>query len=69
MLDGTEEDLEKIAAKQRIDRMKAVYENQKQLSERFNVPSPPPPPAIAHLYPNHQVTNPNPNGTLVSIYN
>jgi cation-transporting ATPase 13A1 len=56
LLDGTEEDLEKIATKQRIERMKAVYENQKQLSARFNVPCPPPPPPIAHLYPEHQNT-------------
>lgn len=51
LLDGTPEDLEKIAAKQRLDRLKHVYENQLQLSARFKVPPPPPPPAIAHLYP------------------
>ncbi|KAI8975231.1 endoplasmic reticulum Ca-transporting P-type ATPase [Mycotypha africana] len=51
LLDGTPEDLQKIAERQRIERMKAMYEQQKSISARFNQPAPPPPPAIAHLYP------------------
>jgi cation-transporting ATPase 13A1 len=51
LLDGTPEDLQKIAERQRIERMKAMYEQQKSISARFNQPPPPPPPAIAHLYP------------------
>lgn len=51
LLDGTPEDLKKIAERQRIDRMKDMYEQQKKLAARFNAPVPPPPPAIAHLYP------------------
>lgn len=55
LLDGKPEDLERIARKQRIDRFKAMYESQCKMAERFNMPRPPPPPAIAHLYPNQQV--------------
>ncbi|KAF7723798.1 hypothetical protein EC973_001582 [Apophysomyces ossiformis] len=51
LLDGTPEDLQKIAERQRIERLKNMYEQQKQLAARFNAPLPPPPPAIAHLYP------------------
>ncbi|ORZ16338.1 cation-transporting ATPase [Absidia repens] len=51
LLDGTPEDLRKIAERNRIERMKAMYEQQKSMSARFNAPMPPPPPAIAHLYP------------------
>ncbi|KAI9334056.1 hypothetical protein BD770DRAFT_477535 [Pilaira anomala] len=53
LLDGTPEDLQKIAERQRIERMKAMYEQQKSISARFNQPPPPPPPAIAHLYPEY----------------
>lgn len=51
LLDGTMEDLQKIAERQRIERMKIMYEQQKSIAARFNQPPPPPPPAIAHLYP------------------
>ncbi|ORX58242.1 cation-transporting ATPase [Hesseltinella vesiculosa] len=51
LLDGTPEDLQKIAERQRIDRLKAMYEQQKKMAARFNAPTPPPPPAIAHLFP------------------
>jgi cation-transporting ATPase 13A1 len=54
LLDGKPEDLEKIARKQRLDRLKQMYEQQCKMAERFNMPRPPPPPAIAHLYPNQQ---------------
>ncbi|TBU28136.1 endoplasmic reticulum Ca-transporting P-type ATPase [Dichomitus squalens] len=51
LLDGTEEDLKKIAEHQRNERIKRVYEQQLKISARFNQPPPPVPPAIAHLYP------------------
>lgn len=53
LLDGTPEDLKKIAERQKIDRLKDMYEQQKKIAARFNAPPPPPPPAIAHLYPDH----------------
>ncbi|TFK47374.1 hypothetical protein OE88DRAFT_1706075 [Heliocybe sulcata] len=51
LLDGTPEDLKKIAEHQRNERLKKVYESQLKISARFNQPPPPVPPAIAHLYP------------------
>lgn len=51
LLDGTEEDLKKIADRQRLERIKKVYESQLAISARFNQPPPPVPPAIAHLLP------------------
>ena len=54
LLDGTPEDLKKIAERAKIDRLKNMYEQQKNMAARFNTPPPPPPPAIAHLYPEHQ---------------
>ncbi|EPQ51606.1 endoplasmic reticulum Ca-transporting P-type ATPase [Gloeophyllum trabeum ATCC 11539] len=51
LLDGTPEDLKKIAEHQRNERIKKVYESQLKISARFNQPPPPVPPAIAHLYP------------------
>ncbi|KAI0748843.1 endoplasmic reticulum Ca-transporting P-type ATPase [Fomes fomentarius] len=51
LLDGTEEDLKKIAEHQRNERIKKVYEQQLKISARFNQPPPPVPPAISHLYP------------------
>jgi cation-transporting ATPase 13A1 len=51
LLDGTPEDLQKIAEHQRIERIKKVYESQLKISARFGQPPPPVPPAIAHLYP------------------
>lgn len=52
LLDGTPEDLQKIAEHQKMERIKKVYESQLSISARFNYPPPPVPPAIAHLYPN-----------------
>jgi manganese-transporting P-type ATPase len=52
LLDGTPEDLQKIAEHQKTERIKKVYESQLKISSRFNQPPPPVPPAIAHLYPN-----------------
>ena len=51
LLDGTPEDLQKIAAHQKNERIKKVYESQLKISQRFNQPPPPVPQAIAHLYP------------------
>ncbi|KAF9524952.1 endoplasmic reticulum Ca-transporting P-type ATPase [Crepidotus variabilis] len=51
LLDGTPEDLEKIAERQKLERIKKVYESQLSISSRFNQPPPPVPPAIAHLMP------------------
>jgi cation-transporting ATPase 13A1 len=51
LLDGTLEDLQKIAERERLERIKKVYESQLRISSRFNQPPPPVPPAIAHLVP------------------
>ena len=51
LLDGTEEDLKKIADHQKNERIKKVYETQLKMSQRFGQPPPPVPPAIAGVYP------------------
>lgn len=51
LLDGTPEDLEKIAERQKHERIKKVYESQLKISARFGQPPPPVPAAIAHLLP------------------
>jgi cation-transporting ATPase 13A1 len=51
LLDGTPEDLQKIAERQKLERTKKVYESQLKISARFNQPPPPVPQAIAHLLP------------------
>jgi cation-transporting ATPase 13A1 len=51
LLDGSPEDLQKIAERQRLERVKKVYESQLKISSRFGQPPPPVPPAIAHLLP------------------
>lgn len=51
LLDGTVEDLNKIAEHQKNERIKKVYESQLSISARFGQPPPPVPQAIAHLYP------------------
>ncbi|TDL20605.1 endoplasmic reticulum Ca-transporting P-type ATPase [Rickenella mellea] len=51
LLDGTPDDLQKIAEHQKMERIKKVYETQLKVSARFNQPPPPVPPAIASLYP------------------
>lgn len=51
LLDGTPEDLQKIAEHQRIERIKKVYETQLKMSARFNQAPPPVPPALASAYP------------------
>lgn len=51
LLNGTEDDLKKIAEHQKIERFKKVYESQLKLSQRFNAPPPPVPAALAEHYP------------------
>ncbi|KAH7877948.1 uncharacterized protein C8R40DRAFT_1168004 [Lentinula edodes] len=51
ILDGTPEDLQKIAEQQKVERVKQVYESQLKISARFNQPPPPVPVGIAHLFP------------------
>ncbi|KAG9049932.1 hypothetical protein FS837_008518 [Tulasnella sp. UAMH 9824] len=51
LLDGSPEDLQKIAEHAKNERIKKAYEMQLNVSQRFNQPPPPVPPAIAHLYP------------------
>lgn len=51
LLNGTQDDLTRIAEHSRNTRMKDVYQKQVDLMKRFNQPAPPVPPLIAHLYP------------------
>ena len=51
LLNGTQEDLTRIAEHHRNTKMKEIYEKQVSLMERFNQPKPPVPIQIAHLYP------------------
>ncbi|CAG8545371.1 10752_t:CDS:10, partial [Acaulospora colombiana] len=51
LLDGSIEDLQKIAEHARIERVKGVYETQLKFSQRFNQPPPPVPPMLAAHYP------------------
>lgn len=58
LLNGSPEDLTKIAEHARNTKMKELYEKQVQMMARFNQPPPPIPVHIAHLYPPGP-TNPN----------
>ncbi|KYK58383.1 cation-transporting ATPase 4 [Drechmeria coniospora] len=58
LLNGTKEDLTRIAEHARNTRMKDMYQKQIDLMKRFNQPAPPVPALIAHLYPPGP-TNPN----------
>ncbi|GKZ27263.1 hypothetical protein AbraCBS73388_004038 [Aspergillus brasiliensis] len=51
LLNGSPEDLTKIAEHYRTTKMKEIYEKQVSMMQRFNQPSPPVPVQIAHLYP------------------
>ncbi|KAH6660911.1 hypothetical protein BKA67DRAFT_549554 [Truncatella angustata] len=51
LLNGTQEDLTRIAEHSRNTKMKEMYQKQVDLMKRFNQPAPPVPPMIAHLYP------------------
>lgn len=51
LLNGTENDLKRIAEHQKIKKMQGVYEKQIGFAARFNANAPPVPVGIAHLYP------------------
>lgn len=51
LLDGSMDDLKKIAEHQKLERIKKVYEQQVSLSARFNQAPPPVPVAIREMYP------------------
>ncbi|KKA30914.1 hypothetical protein TD95_002619 [Thielaviopsis punctulata] len=51
LLNGTRDDLVRIAEHQRNTKMKELYQKQCDVMKRFNQPQPPVPVLIAHLYP------------------
>lgn len=51
LLNGSQEDLNRIALHFRNTKMKELYEKQCSMLAKFNQPKPPVPAAIAHLYP------------------
>ncbi|KAF2430199.1 hypothetical protein EJ08DRAFT_734244 [Tothia fuscella] len=51
LLNGTQNDLDKIGEHYRNTKMKEIYEKQVSVMKRFNQPTPPVPVLIAHLYP------------------
>ncbi|ORY77669.1 hypothetical protein BCR37DRAFT_382557 [Protomyces lactucae-debilis] len=51
LLNGSEDDLKKIAEHAQTTRLRAVYDKQSELLARWNRPPPPVPKPIAHLYP------------------
>ncbi|KAI9807413.1 MAG: hypothetical protein M1833_000158 [Piccolia ochrophora] len=51
LLNGSQQDLNRISDHYRTTKMKEVYEKQVALMKRFNQPAPPVPPLVAHLYP------------------
>ena len=51
LLNGSPEVLNQIAERQKIERLKKMYEQQLRLTQRFNGPPPPVPPLLANLYP------------------
>lgn len=51
LLNGSQDDLNKIGEHFRNTKMKELYEKQCQMMKRFNQPHPPVPVLIAHLYP------------------
>ena len=51
LLNGSKDDLDKIAKHFRETKMKEIYEKQVAMMTRFNQPAPPVPVHIAHLYP------------------
>ncbi|KAK2624516.1 hypothetical protein QTJ16_006466 [Diplocarpon rosae] len=58
LLNGSQNDLNRIAEHYRNTKMKELYEKQVGMMKRFNQPAPPVPVAIAHLYP-PGVSNPH----------
>ena len=51
LLNGSQDDLNRIAEHFRTTKMKEIYEKQVSLMKRFNQPAPPVPLQIAHIYP------------------
>jgi cation-transporting ATPase 13A1 len=51
LLNGSKEDMDKIAKHFRETRLKEIYEKQCEMMKRFNQPTPPVPAQIAHLFP------------------
>ncbi|KAL4796203.1 hypothetical protein BDV19DRAFT_388351 [Aspergillus venezuelensis] len=51
LLNGSQDDLTRIAEHYRTTKMKEIYEKQVGMMQRFNQPPPPVPAQIAHLYP------------------
>ena len=51
LLNGSEDDLKKIAEHQKNERLKKVYEQQCKISARFNQPPPPVPAALKAAFP------------------
>jgi len=51
LLNGSQDDLNRIAEHYRNTKMKELYEKQCSMMQRFNQPNPPVPSLIAHLYP------------------
>ncbi|KAL6719754.1 putative cation-transporting ATPase 1 [Lecanora helva] len=51
LLNGSQDDLNRIAEHFRITKMKEIYEKQIGIMKRFNQPAPPVPYQIAHIYP------------------
>lgn len=51
LLNGTQDDLTRIAEHSRNTKMKELYQKQVDLMKRWNQPAPPVPVMIAHLYP------------------
>ena len=51
LLNGSQDDLNKISEHFRNTKMKEIYEKQVALMKRFNQPTPPVPANVAHLYP------------------
>lgn len=51
LLNGSQDDLNKIAEHFRTTKMKEIYEKQVGIMKRFNQPPPPVPAQIAHIYP------------------
>ena len=51
LLNGSQDDLNRIAEHFRTTKMKEIYEKQVGIMKRFNQPAPPVPVQIAHIYP------------------
>ena len=51
LLNGSQDDLNRIAEHFRTNKMKEIYEKQVGIMKRFNQPPPPVPLPVAHLYP------------------